>query len=215
MKSKMHMGLIGILCGLMLFGITSQAKATFIMDPDPGGAFFFIDGANKNVSSFTGEVGGQSTGIIVNVDAFANVDTGNGYANITPAPVPGIKPSEDQVLTKLIFTPENPDLFSDFSFRAQLLASGDVTITVVDNQTPLTFSFIVFENRPDQDFTRIGVVSLDGETIKSVTIESAGFKEVKQINFSGEGVVNVPEPFTLLLLGLGLVGVASIRRFRK
>lgn len=202
-------------CVLVIFGLTQQAKATFIADPDPGGAFFYIDGANKDVASFTGEVGGQSTGVIVDVAAIANVDTGNGYANIQPADA--ITGHGDQILLSLIFTPRDPTLFSDFSFRAQLLADGNVTITVVDNFDAI-FHDIVFENRPDQDFTRIGIVSLDGETIKSVEISSAGFKEVKQINFSGEGVTNVPgvpEPATMLLLGLGLVGLAGIRRKMK
>ena len=201
---------ISLILAFILLGITShEAKATFIEDPNPGGAFFFIDGANKDVASFTGQVGGQNTGVIVNVQAFGNVDTGNGYANV--------KPVKNGILTELIFTPENPDLFSDFSFRAQLLATGDVTITVVDANSILSQT-ITFEDRSDQDFTRIGVYSLDGETIKSVTVSSDGFKEVKQINFSGEGVVNViPEPATMLLLGSGLIGLAAYgrRKFAK
>jgi hypothetical protein len=197
---------VGLILAFILLGLTShEAKATFIDDPEPGGAFFFIDGANKDVASFTGQVGGQSTGVIVNVEAFGNVDTGNGYANIKPA-------NKDVILTKLIFTPVDPNLFSDFSFRAQLLAVGDVIITVQDPNSIFSQT-IKFENRSDQDFSRIGVYSLDGETIESVTISSNGFKEVKQINFSGEGVVNViPEPATMLLLGSGLLGLAGYGR---
>ena len=142
----------------------------------------------------------------------ANVDTGNGYANIDPAPA--IAGHEDQILTSLTFTPRDANLFSDFSFRAQLLAEGDVFITVLDAQgnAPQIFSFL---DRKDTDFTRIGIVSVDGETIKSVQILSDGFKEVKQIDFSGEGVHNVPEPTTMLLLGLGLVGLAGVGRKMK
>lgn len=206
MKRTIRILGVGLILASILLGFTShEANATFIEDPDPGGAFFFIDGANKDVASFTGQVGGQSTGVSVNVLAFGNVDTGNGYANIKPA-------NGDAILTELIFTPENSNLFSDFSFRAQLLASGDVTITVLDAQLNPSQT-ITFEDRPDQDFTRIGVYSLDGETIKSVTISSDGFKEVKQIDFSGEGVVNViPEPTTMLLLGSGLIGLAGYGR---
>ena len=200
---------IWMVCALMLVGLTPEARATFIVDPDPGGAFFYIDGANKDVASFSGQVGGQSTGVFVDVAAVANVDTGNGYANVTPAPA--IIGHGNQVLTSLIFTPRDANLFSDFSFRAQLLAEGDVFITVWDAQgnAAQTFSFV---DRKDTDFTRIGIVSSDGETIKSVEISSDGFKEVKQINFSGAGVHNVPEPATMLLLGLGLVGLAGLRR---
>ncbi len=207
MKSKASIRIIGIVCGLMLFGLTSQAKAEFIVDPDPGGAFFFIDEANKNVSTFTGQVGGKQTGLNVVVDTFGNVDTGGGYANIDPA----IKATENTILSSLTFTPDNDDLFSDFSFRAQLLVAGDVTITVVDDEDVI-FQFVTSEVSTNDDFKRIGVISLDGETIKSVTISATSFKQVKQINFSGEGITNVPEPTTLLLFGLGLVGLAGIRR---
>ena len=212
MKTKTRIWGIGIVCALVLFGLTPQAKATFMVDPDPGGAFFYIDGANKDVASFSGQVGGQSTGVFVDVEAVANVDTGNGYANVKPAPA--IEGHGDQILTSLTFTPRDPYLFSDFSFRAQLLTAGGVFITVLDAQgnVPQIFSFL---DRKDTDFTRIGIVSLDGETIKSVQILSDGFKEVKQINFSGEGVHNVPEPTTMLLLGLGLVGLAGVGRKMK
>ena len=204
MKHTVRILGVGLILAFILLGITShEAKATFIEDPNPGGAFFFIDGANKDVASFTGQVGGQNTGLIVNVQAFGNVDTGNGYANV--------KPVKNGILTELIFTPDNPNLFSDFSFRAQLLASGDVTITVLDAQGNPSQT-ITFEDRSDQDFSRIGVYSLDGETIQSLTISSDGFKEVKQMNFSGEGVSNVPEPATMLLLGSGLIGLAGYGR---
>jgi hypothetical protein len=191
---------------VFLFGITSQAKATFIVDPDPGGAFFFMDKANKDVSTFTGQVGGKNTGLNVVVDAVGNVDTGAGYANIDP--------TKGTILSSLTFTPADDDLFSDFSFRAQLLVAGDVIITVVDDEGK-TFTFSTNEVSTENDFKRIGIISKDGETIQSVTISATSFKQVKQIDFSGEGVINVPEPTTLLLFGLGLVGLAGIRRMRQ
>jgi hypothetical protein len=41
-----------------LGGWMTPAGATFIIDPNPGGAQFKIDNANKDVNTFTGTVGG-------------------------------------------------------------------------------------------------------------------------------------------------------------
>src|SRR6478672_11651995 len=149
----------------------------------------------------------------VTVDTTENVDTGNGFANIKPA-------TKNDLLTDLIFTPDDPTLFSDFSFRGQLEKdgfTGIVNVNVTD-QNDVVFN-LVFTGLagPNSDFARIGVVSLDGETIKSLEIVTPGsesFKEVKQIEFSGSGipVEPVPEPSTLSLIGLGLLGLGAIRR---
>lgn len=108
------------------------ARADFMLDPDPGGVKMYIDKANKDVSHFQGFVGTNNPDAntpVINVTTTANVDTGSGYANITPAL--GV---QSPTLKSLTFTPVNPNLFGDFSFRGQLLAAGDVTITVQDNQ---------------------------------------------------------------------------------
>src|SRR5437868_15510728 len=94
--------------------LTLSARATFMVDPDPGGAKLFIDVANKNVSDFEGFVGANnSSAPHVAIHTTGNVDTGSGFATI--------KPIKDGSLTELVFTPADPTLFSDFSFRGQLL----------------------------------------------------------------------------------------------
>jgi hypothetical protein len=87
----------------------------------------------------------------------------------------------------LTFTPTNSSLFNDFFFRGQLNgqgnAVGNVSVSVTDN-AGITFSGagFNFSNQANQDFASFGVLSLDGETIRSVTISSTGgFKEVKQL----------------------------------
>jgi hypothetical protein len=113
----------------------------------------------------------------VDIHTAGNVDTGSGFANI--------KPIKDGSLTQLIFTPENPNLFADFSFRGQLEgdANGTVTVVVQDNQGDPAQTFAFSGLGANADFARQGIISLDGETIKSVTLIS-DFKEVKQIEFS-------------------------------
>jgi len=204
MKSVKYLFSIAALTG----ALTLSASATFIIDPNPGGAKLFIDKANKNVSDFEGFVGANnSSAPHVDIHTTGNVNTGSGFATI--------KPVKNGSLTVLTFTPENPDLFSDFSFRGQLLtdAGGTVSLSVTDNLgSTQTFTFSGLGS--NADFARQGIVSLDGETIQSVTLTS-DFKEVKQIEFSGAGV-RVPDGgSTAMLLGGALAGLASIGLVRR
>ena len=204
MKSLKYILSIAALTG----SLALSANATFIIDPNPGGEKLFIDVANKDVSDFQGFVGANnSSAPHVGIHTTGNVDTGSGFANI--------KPVKNGSLTELIFTPENPDLFADFSFRGQLLrdAGGTVTVTVQDNQgnSPQTFTLTGLGS--NSDFARQGIVSLDGETIQSVTLMS-DFKEVKQIEFSF--APGVPDSgASAVLLGTALAGIGLGRRYLK
>lgn len=184
------------------------AHATFIKDPNPGGEQFFILDQNQDVSSFGGSVGSNNPndlGPIVNVSTIQNVNTGSGYANITPV--------DGTTLTQLTFTPEDDTKYGDFSFRGQLFEAGDVEVVVVD-QNGQTFSFTFAISNANADFERIGIVSEDGQWLQSVSITSDGFKEVKQIDFSFQEnpVAPIPEPSTFILFAAGLVGVGILRR---
>lgn len=188
-----------------VLAFSAPAFANFEIDPDPGGVKFFIDVANKDVDHFFGNVGGNGVGPVVRVDTVGNVDTGSGYANI--------KPVKDGELTYLMFTPDDPNLFGDFSFRGQLeeVALGTVTLEVQDNQGngPQTFTFSDLGSK--RDFARIGIVTTDNETIKWIKLYS-NFKEVKQIDFSYAAPVPEPESYALMLAGLGVLGFIARRR---
>lgn len=202
-----------LILALIILGIHVQkASANFIVDSNPGGEKFYIDKTkddveNTNVGSFTGHVGGNNSGPLVNVDTIGNVDTGSGYANI--------KPVKDGKLTSLLFTPADPTLFGDFSFRGQLEVAGTITVKV-NQGTPDPFELQWSIANANQDFERIGIVAVPGtgETIKWVEISYAGgFKEVKQIDFSN--AAPVPIPSAMLLLGSGLAGLVGIGRWRR
>ena len=194
---------------ILTCALTLSASATFMVDTNPGGEKLFIDVANKDVSHFEGFVGANNPSAPhVGIDTTGNVDTGSGFANI--------KPVKGGSLTELVFTPENPDLFADFSFRGQLErdAGGTVTVMVEDNLgSTQTFTFTGLG--ANADFARQGIISLDGETIQSVTLMS-DFKEVKQIEFSFAPGVPVPDSGTsAMLLGGALAGLALTRRYLK
>ena len=205
MKSLKYIFSVAALSGVL----ASSASATFIVDTNPGGEKLFIDVANKDVSDFQGFVGANnSSAPHVGIHTTGNVDTGSGFANI--------KPVKNGSLTELIFTPASPDLFADFSFRGQLLrdAGGTVTVTVQDNQgnSPQTFTLTGLGS--NADFARQGIISLDGETIKSVTLMS-DFKEVKQIEFSLAGQRVPDSGTTAMLLGSGLAAIGLLRRYLR
>jgi hypothetical protein len=196
----------------------APAHATFILDTSCGvsscaaGSKFFIGTANKDVATFTGNVG-NGTGPLVTVTTTGNVDTGSGFATI--------KPTSGSTLTDLIFTPASDTLFNDFSFRGQLERAGftgTVDVDVTDQSGTVSSIMFTGVKGPNADFDRLGVVSLDGETIASVEVSTPGnesFKEFKQIEFSfcTEGTpgcsagppISEPEPGSLALIGSALV----------
>jgi len=193
-------------CGFLAFG-QATARATFIIDPDPGGEKFFIDVANHDVSTFNGSIGSNTSAIDATVTTTQNVDTGAGFATIKPTVPPGGPPT---ILSSLTFTPTDPNAWSDFNFRGQLNSPGTVHVEVQDNQgnAPQGFDFVIAN--ANQDFSRIGIISTDGETIQSVTLTNPSFKEVKQIQFSP-----IPEPTSLALIGIGLGSLAAVRVLRR
>ena len=58
----MRQFLLAGLAAAALLGVTSAAHATFIVNPDPGGHKFFIDAANKDVSSSPAMLAAMATG---------------------------------------------------------------------------------------------------------------------------------------------------------
>ena len=189
-------------------GAANAAHATFVIDTSCGqakcdaGTDFFIDVANSDVSTFGGTVQGNA----ITVDTTENVDTGSGFATI--------KPINGGTLTDLIFTPSDDTLFSDFSFRGQLEPAGfSGTVDVTWTDSAGTSGMLVFTGvkGPNSDFARLGIVSNDGETLKSVEISTPGsetFKEFKQVQFSGTGIMpSIPEASTWVMMLAGFAGL--------
>ena len=204
------MSLLFMVTALLM--MTVPAQAHFVIDTNPGGEKSYLIQA-VDTNSFSGSVGENSITPDVDVTTIGKVDTANGYATI--------KPVKNGVLTDLLFTPTGNNKYGDFSFRGQLEDAGftgivDVKVT---DQIDTVFIFEFTIEKANQDFDRIGVVSTDGEWIKSVeiwTTGTGGFKEVKQIDFSSPTSAPVPIPAAFWLFGTGIFGIVGIRRrFQK
>jgi hypothetical protein len=194
------------------------AHATFVIDTSCGvskcsaGIDFFIDDANSDATTFTGTVGGHKE-LAVTVDTTGAVETGAGFADI--------KPFGSAILNSLTFTPANDALFNDFSFRGQLERpgfTGTVDIAWTDSSGMSGTLTVMGVKGPSADFDRIGIVSTDGETLKSVTISTPGsesFKEVKQVEFSSASIIPEPSTYVLMLLGFAGMGYAGLHKAKS
>ncbi len=206
MKPTIRLIGVSLVFALILLGVTShEAKADFMIYPNPSQneSKLFNSADHKDVSTFDATLSGH----IVTVDTLGNVNSGAGFATIVPV--------KGGILTEVTFIPAETTLFGDFSFRGQLSPDGfDGVITlVVTDSNNQTFTFTI--DKPNKDFERIGIIAVggSGETISQVSISSAGFKEVKQIEFSGAEGQQIPEPGILLLLGMGMTAVGFASRW--
>jgi hypothetical protein len=215
---RLKLELLALISGtLLLLGLT-PASATFIVSDTDAGLQLHNGAAYSNVSTFT--AGFQTlTGVSVTVDTVGNVDTGAGFATIKPENETPSTP----LLTSVTFTPSIDSLLNGFSFRGQLTGTGTAPFTVdlqVTDQLGILQTFAFTVAGLNQDFGPFGIVSTDGDTIKSVELlfppESTwSFKSVKQIEFADPPSFAGPEPTTLSLLGVGLVGLGIAARRKR
>lgn len=119
---------------------------------------------------------------------------------------------------------------TDFAFRGPFTATYAASLS--GTNPGATYSYLAYysaANDPDIASGIIGSTGALGAGVSSGTLADGwapdGLYSVSQVvslitrdgvtNFSGNFEVNVPEPTTLALLGVGLIGFAAVRRRRQ
>ena len=184
---------------------TFSAHAHFVIDSNPGGASLNLATINDPLTTTTGLVG--STTITITTVGTPGVETftsASGGATIKPV----------DTLTDIFFIVDPlVTSLTQFSFRGQLLAAGDITVKVTDNFGDV----FTFSAPKSQDFGPFGVIAVagSGEYLTKVEVISDGFKSLKQFEFGTAVAPSVPEPATWAMMMLGFLGVGFLAYRRK
>jgi hypothetical protein len=204
---KRHMLATAALLGIAFAPVAAQATVVFTPGNNPQ------QPSEENVLYGSSQTGALITGATnqshVTVDFASSTDTlvttANGQANLT---------AMDGLINNVAITVPG-HTYGDLILNP-FLGTGNppptaATVTVTTNDGSFVDSLTLGNGN-----NFLTITTMDGETISSVVVASSGgFADLRQVRISEISGVTVPEPGTLSLVGLGLVGAGLLGRRRR